>query len=105
MRFIETPTFTRALVELLDDEQYQLAQLALIVRPELGPVIRGSGGIRKLRWSLRGTGKRGGVRLIYFWDEPSETFYMLYAYRKNAQEDLTPPQLRILARVVREEFG
>ena len=49
--------------------------------------------------------KRGGIRVIYFWDEPSETFYMLYAYRKSAQEDLTAPQLRTLARLVREEFG
>jgi len=79
--------------------------LAMLLRPELGPVIRGSGGIRKLRWSLRGKGKRGGIRVVYFWDEPSETFYMLYAYKKNAQEDLTTQQLRALARLVREEFG
>jgi len=77
----------------------------MLLRPELGPVIRGSGGIRKLRWSLRGKGKRGGIRVVYFWDEPSETFYMLYAYKKNAQEDLTTQQLRALARLVREEFG
>ena len=65
----------------------------------------GSGGLRKLRWGVPGRGKRGGVRVIYFWDEPSETFYMLYAYRKNVQEDLTAQQLRVLARLVREEFG
>jgi hypothetical protein len=68
-------------------------------------VIRGSGGIRKLRWSLPGRGKRGGIRVIYFWDEPSETFYMLFAFRKNAQEDLTAQQLWVLTRLVREEFG
>ena len=56
-------------------------------------------------WPLPGRGKRGGIRVIYYWDEQSETFYMLYAFRKNAQEDLTAQQLRTLARLVREEFG
>ena len=105
MRFIETTVFTRALVELLNDEAYHSLQLALFLRPELGSAIRGSGGLRKLRWSLPGQGKRGGARVIYFWDEPSETFYMLYAYRKNAQEDLTAQQLKALSRLVREELG
>jgi hypothetical protein len=105
MRFIETSVFTRAVVELLDDGAYHALQLALLLRPELGSVIRGSGGLRKLRWSIPGQGKRGGARVIYFWDEPSETFYLLYAYRKNAQEDLTAAQLKTLSRLVREEFG
>ena len=105
MRFIETPVFTRAVVELLDDEHYRLLQLALLLQPELGPVIRGSRGLRKMRWSLPGRGKRGGIRVIYFWDRASETFYMLYTFRKNVQENLTPQQLRVLSRLVREEFG
>jgi hypothetical protein len=54
---------------------------------------------------MPGQGKRGGLRVIYFWDEASETFYMLIAYPKNAQEDLTAQQLRVLRRLVREEFG
>jgi mRNA-degrading endonuclease RelE of RelBE toxin-antitoxin system len=105
MRFIETPVFTRAVVELLDDEQYRLLQLALLLQPELGPVIRGSRGLRKVRWSLPGRGKRGGIRVIYYWDRASETFYLLHTFRKNVQEDLTPQQLQILSRLVREEFG
>jgi hypothetical protein len=80
-------------------------QLALANRPELGPVIRGSGGLRKVRWALPSRGKRGGVRVIYFWDELSQTFYLLYMHPKNEQEELTARQLRILARLVREEFG
>jgi hypothetical protein len=92
-------------VALLDVEAYRLLQLALLQRPARGAVIRRSGGLRKVRWALPGQGKRGGVRVIYFWDEASETFYMLYAYPKNGQEDLTAQQLLVLSRLVREEFG
>ena len=105
MRFLETPLFTSTIVKHLGDEEYRSLQLALLLRPELGPLIRSSGGLRKVRWSLPGRGKRGGLRVIYFWDEPSETFYMLYAYPKNEQEDLTAQQLRVLRRLVNEEFG
>jgi len=63
-----------------------------------------SRGLRKLRWSRRGQGKRGGIRVIYFWEESSASFYLLYAFRKNEQEDLTAAQLRVLSRLVREEF-
>ncbi len=105
MRFIETPVFTKTVVELLSDGEYQALQAALLVRPEDGATIPKSGGLRKVRWSLQGVGKRGGIRVIYYWDEPSETFYMLYLHRKNVQENLTVKQLRILSRLVREEFG
>jgi mRNA-degrading endonuclease RelE of RelBE toxin-antitoxin system len=105
MKFIETPIFTRVVMELLDDEEYQSLQKALCKRPDLGPVIRHSGGLRKARWSLAGRGKRGGLRVVYFWDEGSETFYLLYLFPKNDREDLTVHQVRVLARLVREEFG
>ena len=105
MRFLETPVFTRIATELWSDEEYHALQLALFLRPQLGPVIAGSGGLRKVRWRRRGVGKRGGVRVIYFWHESTETFYMLYAFTKGEQEDLTPEQLRVLRRLVREEFG
>ena len=105
MRFIETPVFTRAITDLMDDEDYQALLLALLFRPGGGATIPRGGGLRKIRWSLPGRGKRGGLRVIYFWEEPSETFYMLYAYPKSAREDLSAAQLRALARAVREEFG
>jgi hypothetical protein len=105
MRFIETPVFTRAIVALLDDDEYRLLQFNLLQRPQRGAVIRGSSGLRKMRWARPGQGKRGGVRVIYFWDQASETFYMLYAYPKSVRDDLTAQQLRVLSRLVREEFG
>lgn len=91
MRSIETPVFTRAITALLDDEGYRLLQLTLVQRPESGAVIPCSGGLRKLRWPMPGQGKRGGLRIIYFWDEGSETLYMLFAYPKNEQEETSPP--------------
>lgn len=89
----------------MNDEDYWPLQAAMLLRPRLGSVIRGSGGLRKVRWSGEGRGKRGGIRVIYYWDEPSQTFYMLHAYAKNDREDLTARQLRVLSRLVREEFG
>jgi hypothetical protein len=105
MQFVETPIFTEAIEDLLEHEAYRVLQFTLIVRPEEGVVIPRSGGLRKMRWSLPGRGKRGGCRIIYFWNEVSETFYMLYAYRKSESEDLTPRQLAVLSKLVREEFG
>jgi mRNA-degrading endonuclease RelE of RelBE toxin-antitoxin system len=105
MRFLETSIFTRTIVDLLDDEAYRSLQLALLLQPALGTTIRSSGGLRKLRWAKKGKGKRGSLRVIYFWDEPSDTFYMLYVYRKSAQDDLTAQQRKLLTRLVREEFG
>ena len=104
MRFVETPVFTRALQGHLDDERYRQLQIALILRPEQGLVIPGSGGLRKVRWAAPGTGKRGGLRVIYYWAAREEAFYMLYVYAKSDQGDLTPTQARQLGRVVREEF-
>ena len=73
-------------------------------RPEQGPVIKGSGGLRKVRWATAGGGKRGGLRVIYYWAPNEQAFYMVYACTKAEQGDLTPAQTRELGRVVREEF-
>src|SRR3990172_9489677 len=99
MRFVETPVFTKRLRDLLPDEDYRTLQIALLLRPEQGPLIKGSGGLRKVRWARKGIGKRGGVRVIYFWRADEQVFYMLFAYAKTAQGDLTPDQLRVLARI------
>lgn len=104
MRFVETPVFTSALRRHLDDETYRALQLALILRPTQGAIIQGGAGLRKLRWAAPGRGKRGGVRLIYYWEPESQIFYLLYLYAKNEQGDLTAAQLKILAKLVREEF-
>jgi hypothetical protein len=104
MRFVETPVFTEAIEELLEHDAYRALQHALIVRPQEGVVIPKSGGLRKMRWHVQGKGKRGGCRVVYHWHEVSETFYMLYAYRKSEEEDISPRQLRVLSQLVQEEF-
>jgi mRNA-degrading endonuclease RelE of RelBE toxin-antitoxin system len=104
MKFVETPVFTKALRASLSDEEYRSLQMVLLLRPEQGALVRGTGGLRKMRWAGLGHGKRGGYRIIYYYDSATETFFMLYIYPKNAQEDLTPTQERLLARLVREEF-
>ena len=104
MRFVETPVFTKVIERLVDDEDYRGLQIALMLRPEQGPVIRSGGGLRKLRWARPGRGKSGGLRVIYYWAPIEEAFYMLYAYAKSQQGDLTSAQTRALGQLVREEF-
>ena len=100
MMIIETPIFTKLITELMSDDEYRALQEALIMRPELGVVIKNSGGLRKLRWALQGRGKSGGVRVIYYWMNADEQLYMLLAYPKNEQENLTDAQLSALRAIV-----
>jgi mRNA-degrading endonuclease RelE of RelBE toxin-antitoxin system len=102
MLIIETPIFTKLVTDLMPDDEYRKIQLALVLRPEAGKIIPGSSGLRKIRWKSVGSGKRGGLRLIYFWDVPQNRLYMLLIYKKSKQEDLTPSQLKILRNLVKE---
>ena len=106
LEFRETAIFTRDVTALLTDEEYAELQGVLIVQPDAGDVIQGTGGLRKLRWSQkrRGKGKRGGVRVIYYWYVSGTLIYMLLAYSKDDQDDLTTAEKRLLARLVAEEF-
>ena len=69
-----------------------------------GDVIPGGGGVRKVRWGSVGTGKRGGLRLIYYWHQSEDRIYLLFIYRKSRQEDLTWEQLRVLRKLVKENL-
>lgn len=104
-RFVETHVFTAALRGRLSDREYRRLQLALILRPEQGALLRAAGGLRKLLWGAEGRGKRAGLRVIYFWAPAEEVFYTLFVYPKNAQEDLTPAQVKVLRRLVAEDFA
>jgi mRNA-degrading endonuclease RelE of RelBE toxin-antitoxin system len=102
MIFIETSIFSRIVQILLTDEEYRDLQNALIVQPDIGSVIPGAGGLRKMRWSYRGKGKRGGVRVIYYL-VTGDRILMVYIYPKGKQDDLTPEQLKRLRKIIVEE--
>ena len=89
----------------MSDEEYRALQEALLVNPEMGPRLRGGRGIRKTRWRLRGGGKRGGARVIYYWASDEGTIFMLLIYDKRQTEDLSPAQIRVLGEMAAEEFG
>jgi mRNA-degrading endonuclease RelE of RelBE toxin-antitoxin system len=105
VELIETSTFTRQIAGLLSEEEYRVFQSQVAANPAVGPVVRGGGGIRKVRVGAGSRGKRGGVRIIYFWAVPKDVILLLYAYPKSATADLTPKQVAQLAKVVKEEFG
>jgi mRNA-degrading endonuclease RelE of RelBE toxin-antitoxin system len=104
MLIVETPIFTRQVQALLQDEEYRLLQLHLAGQPDTGAVIRGSGGLRKARWSLGARGKRGGVRVIYYWSKSLDRILMLLIYSKAERDDLTPGQLSMLRQIVEAEY-
>ncbi len=106
LEFRETPMFTRAITALLTDLEYSQLQYELVANPNAGDVIPGTGGLRKVRWGEagRGKGKRGGIRVIYYWYLYGSLVYMLLAYSKGQQDDLTPNEKRLLKQLITEEF-
>lgn len=98
--FIELPLFSK--YAPFTDEELRSLQLELLESPLAGMLIPGGRGLRKLRASLEGRGKRGGARVIYYWWQLHDQCYLVFAYRKNDMEDLTPAQLKQLAALMDE---
>ena len=101
MILIETPIFTKEITRLMGEEEYRELQRVLVKRPDAGVLIPGSGGLRKIRWSVTGAGKRGGARIIYYWHVP-DAIFLLYPFKKNEAEDLTKDQIKKLGKLVME---
>ena len=98
--FVETPTFTKRVLQLLEDESYAALQAYLARRPDAGDLIRGSGGMRKVRWAGSGRGKRGGLRVIYYWWVAKDRISMLLVYPKSEQDGLTADQVKVLRKAL-----
>jgi hypothetical protein len=100
MELIETSVFTKLVNRLLDEITYAQFKEYLVCNPEKGKVIPGGGGIRKMRWGKKNTGKRGGVRIIYFIKSKMK-IYLLYIYAKNEASDLSRRQIKELADLIK----
>ena len=96
--FIELPSFQRLRAEYLNDAAYRELQEELMKNPEAGDVIKGTGGLRKVRYAdeKRGKGKRGGLRVIYFWKDADDQFWLFTVYDKDEADDLTADQRKML---------
>jgi mRNA-degrading endonuclease RelE of RelBE toxin-antitoxin system len=92
--FIETKLFTRLIGDYLSDEEYVALQHALMANPDAGDLIRGSGGVRKVRWKTAGRGKRGGIRVIYYLRSQQGQIWMLTVYAKNVAETIPADVLK-----------
>lgn len=101
MVFVETPIFTRLVTAALSEGDYAALQQELADHPDVGRLIEGGAGIRKIRWAAAGAGKRGGFRVIYYWRVADDQIYLLYLFAKSARADLTRAQVRQLADAAR----
>lgn len=101
MEFIESTGFSSIRENYFDDSQFHMLQLYLMDRPDAGDIIKESGGVRKLRWGLPGVGKRGGVRVIYYWITKSHKILFLTTYAKNEASDLSPDAIKVMREIVK----
>ena len=102
MEFIETSTFTKLIYTFLTDDEYLGLQVFLLQHPGAGKIVPGSGGVRKLRWAMSGKGKRGGVRVIYYFKRQENEIWMLTIYGKSEMENIPARVLRQIAEEIKD---
>ena len=100
MVFIETSAFSKYLPDYLSDEDYHALQSYLMQKPDAGAIVRGTGGIRKVRWAPVGKGKRGGVRVIYYWKRPDHEIWMLTIFSKSEKSTIPSHILKQIAEAI-----
>ncbi len=105
MEFFEAPAFTRHLLDYLDDEQYRALQMEFLRNPEAGDLMPGTGGFRKMRWAdpRRGKGRRGGLRVIYYYFDGDQQIWLMTIYGKNEAADLTAAEKKALRAAIEDE--
>ena len=101
MEFIETSIFTKLIYTFLADDEYVALQSHMLKYPETGKIIPGSGGVRKLRWAISGKGKRGGVRVIYYFKQRDSEIWLLTIYSKSETENIPAHILRQIAEEIK----
>ena len=96
--FVELPAFARYRADYLDDEGFRILQADMMKNPDAGDVIEGTGGLRKLRHGdpRRGKGKRGGIRVIYYWWDGGMQFWLFTLYGKDEMDDLSSDEKKAL---------
>jgi hypothetical protein len=106
MEFLEAPAFTRYVFGYLKDDEYRELQNRLATAPEHGDVIPGTGGFRKLRWTdpRRGKGRRGGLRVIYYYFPGEQQIWLITLYDKGEASDLTPKERQALKSAIEIEL-
>jgi hypothetical protein len=102
MVFVELTPFVAFREKYWTDEDLREMQSFLLLAPDAGDLIRGGVGLRKLRWSAQGRGKRGGARIIYYWHVPNHYIYLIYGYVKSRSEDLTAQQVKVLRELMKD---
>jgi hypothetical protein len=103
MIFIETSLFSRLVYEYLTEDEFWGLQNYLLEHPEMGVIVRGSGGVRKIRWATAGRGKRGGVRIIYYWKRQNDEIWLLTLYAKNEASTIPSHVLKKIAEEINHE--
>jgi len=106
MEFIEAPTFTRRLSDYLDDEAFRRVQVRLAADPESGDLMPGTGGFRKMRWAdaRRGKGRRGGLRIVYYYFPSDQQIWFVTLYGKDEASDLSAQQKKALKFAIEGEL-
>ncbi|MCH8944290.1 MAG: transcriptional regulator [Proteobacteria bacterium] len=102
MEFIETPLFSKIRESYFGDIEFHMLQLHLIDRPDAGDLIVGTGGATKLRWGIGGRGKRGGVRVIYYWITKDHQILLITVYAKNEASDISPATKKAIKKMIGE---
>jgi hypothetical protein len=104
--FVELPAFERYRADYLDDDAFRKLQSLLMLDPEAGAMIPGTGGLRKMRFAdeRRGKGKRSGLRVIYYWWDAGSQFWLFTIYDKDEMSDLTAPQRKALKTMLKKEL-
>ena len=105
MEFRELPAFTSIIRRIASDDDLLTLQLELLENPTKGKLVRGSGGARKIRMALRGRGKSGGSRVIYYWQDHNNVIWMLTAYMKKEKANLSDAEVNVIARIIEEIKG